>query len=479
MRTETDESTELRRRLAQVVTEHGQAAVSRATQTPQSSISRYLKDRRIPADFLARLSRVFEINADWLLHGRGAAYATDVADEPVGVHRTIIELARAVDAVARTPVVRLAADQREEVWRLGRALDRVEALEAKLEDEAGAVFLKVRNQLSEAFHYQDMKRAEALLEAMRELSRLVRSPDITRRYRESAAVLAEHRGDLETALEALFGIFRESLVLPEPHWTVYAVNYIRLLFKTFRIERARRIAHASLALHDRSESAMSLGELHVAAGMCELELGRISRGRELLALGFPYLQPQERSLWRVNYLVALSLEGTLALDEAIELTDRETADYALARKAAARTLALHALADETSGPLDQILDRFGADLRQRDEELGTRLHDQVAWIAAAIRGDGRNDGEFPVERDESAPLPARFEAAALSALAYRWTGDPRLTVAIDDWEAATRVDPDRQPFLSLRMIHARQLELAEGSDSVAPFWRSLREGGLG
>lgn len=478
MRTETDESTELRRRLAQVVSEHGQAAVSRATHTPQSSISRYLKDRRIPADFLARLARAFEINADWLLHGRGATYATDVSNEPTGVHRTVIELARAVDAVARTPAVRLASEQREEIWRLGRALDRVEALEEKLEDEAGAVFLKVRDKYAEAFHYQDIERAEALLEAMRELSRLIRSPDVMRRYRESAAILAEHRGDLDAALDALFGIFRESLVLPEPQWRVYAVNYVRLLFKTFRLERALRVAHASLALHDESEDSRAHGELRVAAGMCELELGRIRRGRELLAHGFPSLRPRERSLWRVNYLVALSLEGTLAMEEAIDLTDRETADHPFARKAAARTLALHVLANEASEPVDRMLERFGADLGERDQELGTRLHDQVRWIADAIRSDGRVDGEFPVVRSDSAPLPVRFEAAALSAQAYRWTGDPRLSNALEDWEEAKRAGPDRQPFLSLRMIHARQLEATAGPEPVEPFWRALREGGL-
>ncbi|MCA8962254.1 MAG: hypothetical protein KDC38_17135, partial [Planctomycetes bacterium] len=358
---DVDHEERIRGRLAELVKDHTQAGIARVTAAPQSSVSRYLRERRIPAEFCAKLAAGLEVRPEWLLLGRGPRYVVDGSRE--GSLDAVVDLARALDAVGNMTLLSVAGDKsREQLWKLRRSLDRVDELQQRLCDEYGPMFHALHREFIESFRRSDLDHAERTLETLSELVRLLRSPTFETVYLHSRAFLLDHRGRLDEALAVHRQVVRRVIGEPLSSGTRnMAVNFLRLLFKTFRLAEASRIARALIALDEDQADIGEHWELEIARAMCALEMGDVAGGTQGLAVAFPRIGAEAQRIWRVNQLVALFLQGGLPYAEVLSIADRETREHGNSRKAAARTLALHALAIESMDELSRLTEHFGSE----------------------------------------------------------------------------------------------------------------------
>lgn len=71
-------ATRLHERLAAVLSDIPYRKVADRTNTPQETVRRYLAGQTPSAEFLMEVCRVWEINGEWLLSGRGPMHAKDI-----------------------------------------------------------------------------------------------------------------------------------------------------------------------------------------------------------------------------------------------------------------------------------------------------------------------------------------------------------------------------------------------------------------
>ncbi|MCK6439738.1 MAG: helix-turn-helix transcriptional regulator, partial [Planctomycetes bacterium] len=67
----------LRDRLNAVLKDVSQAEIARRTGTSRANVNRYLRDRKIPAEFSAAVVAGFDVNPVWLLTGKGSPRSTE------------------------------------------------------------------------------------------------------------------------------------------------------------------------------------------------------------------------------------------------------------------------------------------------------------------------------------------------------------------------------------------------------------------
>lgn len=68
----------IRERLRVVLGDHKQIWFAELTGEPQPNISRYMRDRIPPLDFVAKLAKALNLNLNWLILGDGPQFAGEI-----------------------------------------------------------------------------------------------------------------------------------------------------------------------------------------------------------------------------------------------------------------------------------------------------------------------------------------------------------------------------------------------------------------
>lgn len=116
----------INQRVRELVHQHSLSDVARRTDTPVTSVHRYLNGGRVPGDFCARLSEAYALNPGWLLSGKGKANLGDVAPDTADMAGNLLELIQAMSAVEQMQLGALSGKHHLRVLReLSDAMSQV------------------------------------------------------------------------------------------------------------------------------------------------------------------------------------------------------------------------------------------------------------------------------------------------------------------------------------------------------------------
>ena len=135
---------QIRVRLREIIDGCSQADVARKTGTPQASISRYLRDRKIPAEFCARLATQVGVNPLWLLTGERSPHLADISAETRHSGEQLVELLQGMKSASTLQLNSLLANGgRQDLVELDRCIDRIDALRAAIQEKVVPIFMKI------------------------------------------------------------------------------------------------------------------------------------------------------------------------------------------------------------------------------------------------------------------------------------------------------------------------------------------------
>ncbi len=287
------ETKTLRARVARIMDEHGQAKVARATGVPQSSVSRYAKDRRIPAAFCVALVRHFDVNPAWLLAGEGEPYLTDITGATARMAGELLELVQAMGRVTRLRFGALAGRDHAQVLReLNRQLETYERTRAKLHERTQPILARVVADLERTLEAGRLERGEELAQAAGQVARLCDDEDLCLELEQSRAYIAFERGRLDEALTRQRRVFRRHLARGPAQTELERqkeLNTMMTLVRVGRYREARRVARALDALH-LDDGPAARAPFRAAQGLAMLEMPeRGPRALQLIHDAWPLL----------------------------------------------------------------------------------------------------------------------------------------------------------------------------------------------
>ncbi len=470
------DETRLRARLNEVIRDSSQANVARRTGTPRASLSRYLKDRKIPADFCVRLVKRLGVNPGWLLSGEGAAYSAQMTASARTAALGILELTEALSATLRAQTAALATAPSARVLReLSARIDEVERLETRLVDVVRPVFDRLLIELDEAYYGGREAQATALLESLKQAARLARDAAMEDRLDEALAFRENQRGNFAGAMEIRSRCFHRSLLRrggrPED-WCEQDSNYLGNLYHCFRLEEARRAARLLLALHAGSSDSPEHSLIRYHAGYLDFELGRARRGWRLMAEAHPRAPAAQRQFLQGSYFQSQLLTGLFAMDDAVALALGLWQGFVQpARSGMARSLARSALWIESLPALESVTRHFERDLDGSEDRgfrlLALQVRAVTALLSGAPLGDEACDLDEPLLQESLACSEhrLRFPALLFAAQRARLAGDPRATDFVRECaELLAAMAPEYIPWLALRVLHARNVLGLEAGD---------------
>jgi len=277
---------EQRKRLKFLVEHFGQSEVARRTNTPPSTLSRYLRDTRLPAEFVARLVSSLEVRPAWFLLGEAPPFAAAISEKSAEMARNLLEIARAMSATSRmrAGAVFGQSDLRK-LNDLNSALQELKKLRTDTREQFGDQFLALVESAKLALNRHDMDGAERLLKSAEIFAELCPDEEIVGHLRSCQAYFLGRTGNPEQALEP----HSRLLYWAASRWGVAdektsstVINHITLLNRLDRRPEALSICEAFLALSRRlprghaARIALEAYQafLHLSLGNMEQWLGR-------------------------------------------------------------------------------------------------------------------------------------------------------------------------------------------------------------
>jgi len=469
-----------------VIADHSQAAVARRTGTPQPSLSRYLRDRRIPADFCARLVESLDVNPSWLIAGEGVPYRADLATRASEEVGSLLDLVSGLNAVQKLHIGAIAKrPPRRTLHRLGGEIATFERLRAELGERVRALFEATIAEADRAIGGSRLEEAESLILALERVRVLCPDEGLGARVDELRAFLESERGNLELAVKIRRQVVQRSLLaddLPVATRLNIDHNYVATLFHTFHLAEAHRMSRVLATLHEERRDLPEYWVLPCSTHIIETELGRLEESLVGLIRVLPRLPELNRSLNRANLVYAQLLAGAVTLPEAIAAERVRAAGLGpMPREASARALARAALIAESEEAFAGILAYAGRDLAHSDEKSHVGLGRQLELALRAGEGGGeRLLAEF---RDDpglagqlAAPSPrVRFSALVHLAQLARLAGDRSARGHLEEAERARRLfEPGQLPWIALRALHFRNALALLPARSRAPSATGLR-----
>ncbi|MCG3183848.1 MAG: hypothetical protein ICCCNLDF_01957 [Planctomycetes bacterium] len=297
----------LRARLEQLVAEHSQARLARDTGVTPSNVSRYLAGMRVPAEFCMRLVEKLGVNPAWLLTGEGATYLADV-DVAGGVQaRDMLELVRAMEAVARVRLGALSGKPDRKLLReLSDNIEAFEKLRAQLHLRTAGFLKDLLDQLHAAIEAREMPKADFLCNAARQAGRFCDDDLLLRRLDHYEAHLLSVQRKDESALKLQHKAIARYLALAEPDlMAMHEINaHAVYLLRVGRIEDARRTARAARELALDLEATPEFQLLRMSEGMALMLLGRLREGGPLVIDAANRLGPPELEYYAAELATA-------------------------------------------------------------------------------------------------------------------------------------------------------------------------------
>jgi len=457
----------IRARLRRVIEDHSQAAVARRTGTPQPSVSRYLRDRRIPADFCARLVEHLDVSPSWLLAGEGVPYRADLAarsSEEVG---SLLDLVTGLNAVQRLHIGAIAKQPpRRALHRLGGEIESFERLRADLGEKMRALFEATIAEADRAIGGSRLEEAESLIQALERVRVLCPDEALGARVDELRAFLESERGNLELAVRIRRQVVRRALLVDDiPAETRLNIdnNFVATLFHTFHLAEAHRMSRVLATLHEERRDLPGYWVLPCSTHIIEAELGELEASLVGLVRVLPRLPELNRSLNRANLVYAQLLAGDATLGEAIAAERVRAAGIGpMPREASARALIRAALIAESPDALAAIIAYARRDLAHSDEKSHVGLARQAEFVLRAVEepsarllAEYRDDPRV-AEQLASPSARVRFAALVHATQVARLSGERAARGLLEEAERARRaLEPGQLPWIALRALHFR------------------------
>ncbi|NUQ33982.1 MAG: helix-turn-helix transcriptional regulator [Planctomycetaceae bacterium] len=392
----SDYDAELRARLIQLAEDHPQSDIARKTNTPQSSVSRYLKERKVPAEFCAALIRNLGVNPAWLLAGEGTRYTADVTADAGDTASQLVELVGAMNTVARLKLGALVGKDHQKTLRhLNDQIESYEKLREKVDAATRPMFVKLNSDLAKAIKQGNFESAERIIRAAEQVSRLC-NDEALRMSLDSGIALVEHeRGNIDRAIELRKRLWRHQLgtaSASDARALYHGANLVVAMRSAHRLEEARRYTRACLELMKPFEHVHAYKVLLFSEGVLEVDLGMIASGLPKMLNASEQLTAAYRARNKPVICQALLLRGTLSLEQI--LLDANQAPAEAAEKPSMAGLLAFACWEEKAAALDHVWQRFGRSpdgIASREQRL--LIHHNVA-LREALSGRKKAIGDF-------------------------------------------------------------------------------------
>lgn len=242
----------LRARLQTVLNTHSQAEVARRTGHSLSNVNRYATGTRMPASFVAALVTELGINPAWLLTGKGEPHSADISGKAEERATDLLEIVQAMSAVTQMRLGSLTTRHHLKVLKeLNEALNRHEALQARLNEHSRELFAQMMDDLSSALDNLDLDRAERLLDSARQVAKLCDDFELNYQFYGHQARIEFGKGRPEKAGELmrkqfLFAMMRTGRMAQRDldNITRFALS----VASQHRVQEGMRVMRSALAL---------------------------------------------------------------------------------------------------------------------------------------------------------------------------------------------------------------------------------------
>ena len=375
-------STALSSRLRLLLTKHSQAEIARKTGTLPSNVNNYLKGTRVPAEFCHALVREFGINPAWLIAGEGTPYLADVSAATGGLASNMLELVQAMNSVTKMRLGALAdKGHARTLGQLNEHLKTYERLKKELDKHSSPVLEQLLDEMSDAlFSKVNMEAAAHIRDAAGQVNRLCEDPVLRRRFlklkgyhdyicgRNGEAVAAQRKVFLYTLADSS-AEFDEACDL--------ASDLIQTLYSFARLDEARRVCDAALALS--SSRPEGKGYLEVLGLRCVIDagLGDIQRGLGQLITLFPKFPADFQKRFGSLYTQMLLMAGGWSFERAESITPHT--------QAKSEILLWFACWLEDAGTLKRAIERYVGDEGHQVVAGKGRAH-HASCLLAALEG---------------------------------------------------------------------------------------------
>ena len=238
-------------RLGQLATEHSQAEIARRTGERVNNVNRYLHGTRVPAHFLAALTKRMGVSPAWLLGGEGARYAADVTTGTANLAGDMLELVRALREVETLRLASIDTSHHRGLLRkLRDAMTDYQKIRERLSLQSRGVLKRLLDDLKNALDNRDLALAGDLLEAANQVRNLCHDRDLAHMHMTMSAYFEYQRGNVQASAdrqrEAFLRFLPGASVTEE---TVEDAVHLASALGTLRqMHEVRRVANATLAL---------------------------------------------------------------------------------------------------------------------------------------------------------------------------------------------------------------------------------------
>jgi hypothetical protein len=480
---------QIRERMRVLVKTRSQSDLARKTNTLVSTVNRYLKSTKIPAEFCTAVINGLGVNPAWLMTGEGTPYLADVSAGTSEMATNLLELVEAMNQVAKMKLGALTGQHHLKVLReLNDALERYESLRAVLNRRTRTVFRELLDGFKKALHDLDQQRATEIRKAAHQVSRLCDDPQLTVEFDNLQEFFEQIFGDQVRALELSRKVFVKSLgaadVTMDKDHMALAINLVVSLHKADRCREARRICRATLALYeDVGKDWGRFRQLGALNAVLDIELGNLREGLRNLHDNYPNLPEALQRSFSGKLVETMLLSGLAPLGYAPAIgLDSTSKATALVRFA---------------GLVEDI--EAMKDLWQRykgDEKHGL-TEDSIFEVYAKVMAGRENAAAFDkallAERNRMAVRPTQeFAYATAACQLARLRGDEKTARKLfeESAEKLATLDPQVNPQMLALALHwanalnvypanSKLKEAKETREKAEAFFREHFEKGYG
>ncbi len=484
----------LRARIRFLIGNSSQAEVARRTGTPQSSLSRYLKDRSVPVRFCAQLALCMGVNPTWLLVGEGTPYLSDITAETSATASDLTELVAAMNAVTQLQLGSLTGHDNTQILKqLSARLDVSENLQARLHERTQPFFSTLLRDLDNKIEQQKFDEAESLLPATAQAARLCTDDALHARLDELTAKLHWAQGRRTESLAVQRRVFSRAFASNQPltrENLEKQCGFLIALFDNEQLPEALRWSRALRGLYDEELDPRETALLRAANGLLQVEMGSLVNGLATLQRAIADMESPQKEQTHSVLVFAQLLRGVLALPSAIraELARVSTGPSEL-RDTTGGVLLRVALCLEDRVAIETILNAIERDLGGPGAPERRILARHGRAALDAMQGSPKSynrhraDEEL-IAKSESEHAVVRFHTRVL------WTQVARYGHEKEAEKLALEAESIRRslgksglantvvPWFTTRWLHFRNLkELGLHSKTVNRWWQDHTDRG--
>lgn len=282
--------TAISERLRKVAAARSISAIARDTDTPFSSVHRFLNGGRVPAEFLGAVARSYGVSGDWLLYGRGKMYVESRPAAREDAHAgDILELIDSMNALSNVRLGVLDGRHHAAVLReLSDTLKRYEALQAELNKRSASVLKDLAQAMEQAMDANQVDRAYDLQASGLQVLHLCTDEEATRNFHNAKTRLAFNEQDWQSALESQQRLTRDAFVegrLVDDMSCYQLARTVLAMSTAGRVEDAQRLFEAGMILAQGGNvSARQLAHLAWVGGRLSNESINARRSNELVLM---------------------------------------------------------------------------------------------------------------------------------------------------------------------------------------------------